>query len=156
MISVRAIEAAAGLLDAYFIPMAERVFGNAAIPMAERNAMVLARYLRSIRASTFNAKIMRREIGGALREAAEMDAACEALGRGRADPISAGAGWRHTRSGGREELRREPGGAGRCAMSKWLARALGSGPVAGGGHTPPIPASDLSVSASHRLRRGNT
>src|SRR3954447_14789026 len=45
-ISVKAVTAAAGLLDGYFIPMAERVYGDAAIPAAERGAMLLARYLK--------------------------------------------------------------------------------------------------------------
>jgi hypothetical protein len=79
VISRHAVVAAAGLLDGYFIPMAGRVFGDASIPTAERNAMALARYLRAHRMKEFNAKKMRREIGGNLREAAPMEAACNAL-----------------------------------------------------------------------------
>lgn len=78
-ISVRAIEAAAGLLDGYFIPMAERVFGDASIPKAERRAMVLARHLRRSGEFEFNAREVRREVGGLLRDAADMDAACAVL-----------------------------------------------------------------------------
>jgi hypothetical protein len=78
-ISRQAVVAAAALLDAYFIPMAERVFGDAAIPLTERNAMVLIRHVRRSGRGEFNAKTLRREIGGALRESAAMAAACEAL-----------------------------------------------------------------------------
>ena len=67
------------LLDGYFIPMAERVFGNASIPAAERNAIALARSLRAGQAKEFNARNLRREIGGTLRDPAPMDAACAML-----------------------------------------------------------------------------
>jgi hypothetical protein len=78
-ISAQAVTAAAGLLEGYFIPHAERVFGDAAIPLPERGAMMLARHIRRTRALTFNARIARREIGGTLREAAKMEAACNVL-----------------------------------------------------------------------------
>jgi hypothetical protein len=94
VISRQALEAAAGLLEGYFIPMAERVFGDAAIPAAERNTMTLARYLRAHRITTFNAKTLRRDIGSTLREAAAMDAACNILvdaGLIRARPERAGS-----------------------------------------------------------------
>jgi hypothetical protein len=78
-ISDKAVLAAAGLVDGYFLPMAERVCGDAAIPVAERNAMTLARHIRKSGRTEFNAREVRREIGGSLREAAAMDAACGAL-----------------------------------------------------------------------------
>ena len=78
-ISVGAVEAACGLLDDYFIPMTERVYGDAAVPAAERHAMTLVRHLRRERYKTFNARTLRREIGGALRAAAVMDTACATL-----------------------------------------------------------------------------
>jgi hypothetical protein len=78
-ISDDAVLAATGLVGSYFIPMAERVCGDAAIPVAERNAMTLARHLRKSGRTEFNAREVRREIGGSLREAAAMDAACDAL-----------------------------------------------------------------------------
>jgi hypothetical protein len=59
--------------------MAERVFGDAAIPMAERSAMALARHLKRNGLKTFNARNVRRELGGALREAKAMDEACAVL-----------------------------------------------------------------------------
>lgn len=78
-VSASAVEAAAGLLEAYYVPMAERVFGDAAIPTDERAAMLLIRYARAHGLVGFNARELRRDIGGALREAAAMDAACKAL-----------------------------------------------------------------------------
>ena len=78
-ISEQAIVAAAGLVDGYFVPMAERVYGDAAIPVSERGAMVLARYLRKAGLVEFNAREARREIGGRLREAPAMEAACRQL-----------------------------------------------------------------------------
>jgi hypothetical protein len=71
--------AACGLLDGYFVPMAERVYGDAAIPMPERLAMALARHLKRAKVREFNARMLRREIGGALRDAAAMETACTAL-----------------------------------------------------------------------------
>jgi hypothetical protein len=94
-ISVEAVNAAAAMMDGYFIPMAERVYGDAAIPTAERVAMVLARRLRKTGASTFNARTTRREIGGVLREASAMKAACDTLvdaGLIRPDPKHASTG----------------------------------------------------------------
>ena len=59
-----------------------------------RNAMTLARHLRAHRITTFNAKTLRRDIGGTVREAAAMDAACTILvdaGLIRARPERAGS-----------------------------------------------------------------
>jgi hypothetical protein len=78
-ISVHAVNAAAALMESYFIPMAERVYGDAAIPAADRAAMVLIKYLRKSGLSRFNARMARREIGGALRNPSTMEAACETL-----------------------------------------------------------------------------
>jgi hypothetical protein len=79
IITEQAVLAAAGLVDGYFIPMAERVYGDAAIPAAERAAMALARHLRRAGVREFKARELRRQIGGSLREAAAMDAACTML-----------------------------------------------------------------------------
>jgi hypothetical protein len=94
-ISVQAVNVAAALMDGYFIPMAERVYGDAAIPAMDRAAMVLARHLRKSGFSKFNARNVRREIGGMLRDACTMRAACTALveaGLIRPDPKQPGAG----------------------------------------------------------------
>ena len=94
-ISVHAVNAAAALMESYFIPMAERIYGDAAIPAVDRAAMVLVKYLRKSGLSTFNARMVRREIGGALRNASTMEAACATLvdvGLIRALPKQPGAG----------------------------------------------------------------
>ncbi len=78
-ISLDAMNAAAAMMDDYFIPMAERVYGDAAIPAIERAAMVLARHLRKSGLTEFNARQTRREIGGVLRDASSMNAACGTL-----------------------------------------------------------------------------
>lgn len=79
VISADAVTAAADLMNAYFLPMAERVYGDASIPVAERRGMILARHLRSNRLAEFNARTVRREVGGMLRDAADMEAACQQL-----------------------------------------------------------------------------
>jgi hypothetical protein len=98
IITGRAVRAAAGLVDGYFLPMAERVCGDAAIPAGERQAMAVAHHLRRAGLSEFNARVVRREIGGLLREAAVMDAACAVLvDAGRIRPLKpshVGAGRR--------------------------------------------------------------
>lgn len=78
-ISPNAVTAAADFLNAYFLPMAERVFADATIPVAERRGMLLAQHLRQNRLIEFNAREVRRQIGGMLRDAANMDAACKQL-----------------------------------------------------------------------------
>ncbi|HYF56582.1 MAG TPA: DUF3987 domain-containing protein, partial [Salinarimonas sp.] len=78
-ISEQALIAACALMDAYFLPMAERVFGDASLPVAERRAMLLARHLNRAGVSAFNTRDLRRQIGGALREAAAMQGACTTL-----------------------------------------------------------------------------
>lgn len=78
-VSAKAVASAAGLLDGYFIPMAERVFGDASIPVTERGAMILIRYVKRNGLVSFNARDVRREIGGELREATAMEAACAVL-----------------------------------------------------------------------------
>ena len=78
-ISERAMTAACRLVDGYFVPMAERVYGDAAIPTPERHAMTLARHLRRAQVKSFNARKLRREVGGVLRDTAAMDSACATL-----------------------------------------------------------------------------
>jgi hypothetical protein len=78
-IGEQAVKAACCLVEEYFIPMAERVYGDAAIPVQERNAIILARYLKQKKLREFNARTLQRAIGGALREADAVKAACAAL-----------------------------------------------------------------------------
>jgi hypothetical protein len=78
-ISAPAMRAAIQLMNDYFLPMAERVFGDASIPYNERLAMILARYLRQEKLRFFNARDLHRRIGGPLRVAADMKVACDLL-----------------------------------------------------------------------------
>jgi hypothetical protein len=61
-ISVTAFTAAAHLLGDYFTPMAERVYGDAAIAMADRNAATLARWIKSERPSEVYVRHLQREV----------------------------------------------------------------------------------------------
>ncbi|HEY8566536.1 MAG TPA: DUF3987 domain-containing protein [Beijerinckiaceae bacterium] len=74
-----AMDAAVTLVQEYFLPMAERVCGDAATPAAERSARTLARRLRRERLASFNARELRRSVGAGLRNARDMDEACQAL-----------------------------------------------------------------------------
>lgn len=84
-ITEEAVNAAIGFVEGYAKPMARRVYGDAALPVSERRAATLARWLLAQRARQFNARTVRREAKlPGLREPAEMDSACEVL---------ADAGW---------------------------------------------------------------
>jgi hypothetical protein len=74
-----AMRSAIGLVDGYFIPMAQRVFGEAAIPQEDQLAMELARWIARTKPALFNARETRRRIRGALSESKVMHQACEVL-----------------------------------------------------------------------------
>ncbi|MEO1102827.1 MAG: DUF3987 domain-containing protein [Pseudomonadota bacterium] len=78
-ISAHSVTASAALIDGYFIPMARKALGDAAIPTNDRAAMALVRHLKRERLGKFNARQTRRALGGSLRESKVMDAACEQL-----------------------------------------------------------------------------
>jgi hypothetical protein len=78
-IAAPAVRAACRLLEEYFLPMAERVYGDAALPKEVRAAMTLTRHLRKGGAREFNARSLRRDLGGAFRERALMEGACAVL-----------------------------------------------------------------------------
>jgi hypothetical protein len=61
-ITARAFTAAAHLLGDYFMPMGERVYGDAAIPIADRNAATLARWIKSERPSEVHVRHLQREV----------------------------------------------------------------------------------------------
>jgi Protein of unknown function (DUF3987) len=79
-----AVFAAAALVEDYLIPMAERVFGDAALTEAERNAATLARYIVKHHApgTTVNARDLLRKKLPKLRDAASVYAALELLVEG--------------------------------------------------------------------------
>ncbi len=78
-ISLDSLVAAAGFVDDYAKPMAQRVYGDAALPDAERNAAVLARYIRKHAFTMINKRDLKRSPHkshlAVLRNAAAMDAA---------------------------------------------------------------------------------
>ena len=82
-VSIDALTAAAAWVDDYAKPMAERVYGDAALPVAERHAAVLARYIRRARLTSINKRELRRSPHktplSALREGDALDAAIEHL-----------------------------------------------------------------------------
>jgi hypothetical protein len=61
-ITARAFTAAAHLLGDYFMPMGERVYGDAAIPVADRNAATLARWIKSKRPNEVHVRHLQREV----------------------------------------------------------------------------------------------
>jgi hypothetical protein len=79
-IQKRVLEAAVSLVDAYFLPNAERVFGDAVIPLQERNARLLAHWIIENRPGTVNITDVRdnARLPG-LRESEAVKAACRFL-----------------------------------------------------------------------------
>jgi hypothetical protein len=61
-ISKRAFAAAALLVSDYFLPMAERVYGDAAATKHDRNAATLARWIRETRPKEVHVRHLQREV----------------------------------------------------------------------------------------------
>ena len=59
-ISTKAMRAAIRMMYDYFLPMAERVYGDAAITPRERNARALARWIASERPDRINVRLLSR------------------------------------------------------------------------------------------------
>ena len=67
-------------IDDYIKPMSEKVYGDAALPTAERDAAMLGRWLVSKGIDNFNARELRRTAGlPGLREWQAIDAATAIL-----------------------------------------------------------------------------
>jgi hypothetical protein len=96
-ISRQAMEAAAGLMDGYFLPMAGRVLGDASIPEDERNARTLAAWIRGTRPEVVNVSVIRdvARLPG-LRDSDAVKAACRFLKEAHwlAEPARDGKGGR--------------------------------------------------------------
>jgi len=95
------VEAVADFLESYALPMAARVYGDAALPVVERNAATIARYLLKHKPKTLNARELRRSAGlpglrdaDAVREA--IDALVEASWLRPAPARKGGSPGRHT------------------------------------------------------------
>ena len=79
-ISEEAFLAAAGLVEGYFMPMAERVFGDANAAEDERRAATLARWILNERPTEVHVRAMTREVRlPGLRSVDEVKAAANAL-----------------------------------------------------------------------------
>jgi hypothetical protein len=79
-ISPRAFAAAALLVSDYFILMAERVYGDAAATIAERNAATLARWIHKTRAAEVHVRHLQREVRlPGLKKADDIRAATDVL-----------------------------------------------------------------------------
>lgn len=80
LISLATLEAVADFISTYALPMAERVYGDACLPVVERNAATLARHIQKQRPRSINARDLKRHdrLPG-LRDASEIDPAIEAL-----------------------------------------------------------------------------
>jgi hypothetical protein len=80
LISMKAFLAAAMLVAEYFMPMAERVYGDAAATPTERNAAALARWIVKTKATEVHVRFLQREARlPGLREAEVIGEAIEAL-----------------------------------------------------------------------------
>ena len=62
-ISAAAVEAACGLMDGYFLPMAARAFGDGALSEAERDARTLLRWIVATRPTMVNERAIRETPG---------------------------------------------------------------------------------------------
>lgn len=76
----KAVIAAIALMEEYFKPMAERVFGDAALPEGDRLAAVLARWILKERPDVVNARDIRRKVRlPGLKEAEKVKLALSVL-----------------------------------------------------------------------------
>jgi hypothetical protein len=79
-VSKEAFAAAATLVGEYFMPMAERVFGDAGATDAERNAATLARWILEERPRDVHVRRLQRDIRlPGLRTAEQIKAAAKTL-----------------------------------------------------------------------------
>lgn len=79
-IRAETLTAVLGFIEDYAKPSAVRVFGDAALPLSERNAAALARHILKTKAQRINLRDVRRESGIAtLKIAADVEAATESL-----------------------------------------------------------------------------
>jgi hypothetical protein len=79
-ISLATIQAAEELVEKYFIPMAERVYGDAAISRKQRRAATLARWIKANKPNEVHVRHLQREVLlEGLRTADDIHEAAEAL-----------------------------------------------------------------------------
>jgi hypothetical protein len=78
-ISARAFSTAARLIESFFLPMAERVYGDAAATEEERNAATLARWIMAARSAEVDVRHVQRLRLPGLRTAKHARAAADLL-----------------------------------------------------------------------------
>lgn len=79
-VSRASVVAVADFIEGYALPMAQRVYGDAALPVVERNAATVAKYIQRTGLTSFNARDLRRAAGlPGLRDAEQFKAALDAL-----------------------------------------------------------------------------
>jgi len=79
-IETGAVARAVALWEDYFVPMAARVLGDAALPEVDRDSRTLARWIAKTQPATINARELRRNVRlPGLKEARRVDAALESL-----------------------------------------------------------------------------
>jgi hypothetical protein len=97
-ISVKAFLAATMLVAEYFMPMAERVYGDAAATQTERNAATLARWIVKTKVREVHVRFLQREVRlPGLREAGVIRDGIEALQE---------AGWLGEQESGKPKRKR--------------------------------------------------
>jgi hypothetical protein len=92
----RGILRAIAFVEAYLKPMAARVYGDAAVPVAERNATTLARWIVASGAKQINTREIRRDVRlPGLRDVPAIEAAIAILAEGDwLKPAGTGTGGR--------------------------------------------------------------
>ena len=79
-VSHASILRAIGLVETYLKPMSERVYGDAAVPLTERHAMTLARWIAHKHMARINARDVKRSAGlPGLRDMPAVEAALAVL-----------------------------------------------------------------------------
>jgi hypothetical protein len=74
-VSARTLLLAADFVEEYAKPMALRVYGDAAVPLCERDAAVIAKHIVNAKLRKFNARTMRRAAGYPGTKVPELQAA---------------------------------------------------------------------------------
>ena len=80
IVSAKSFASAAELVEEYFLPMAERAYGDAVLPKVERHAAIIAKRILKLQPKKINTREIQREwkLPG-LGEAKAIHAACELL-----------------------------------------------------------------------------
>jgi hypothetical protein len=94
LVSTRAAQAACGLMDDYFLPMAARVYGDVGLTTEQRNARTLARHIAKVRPKLINEREIRetRGLPGLTRAKAVKEAVAELVAEDVLLPVESAGG----------------------------------------------------------------